>query len=165
MRVVLHRFQHFHAADAREHGAVGAARAFGGCVLEAQVERIHAQLERQFVDNLLGGECGVGSARRAVCGGLGLVHHYVVAVDGGVLYVVGGEYAHSARAHRRALERAGFVCEIRLHRGDAAVVLCAYLYLHIGAAGWAGCLKDVGAAHNNLDGTAALFGEQRRHRL
>ncbi len=98
--MVAHGFEGLDESDPAEYGAVNTAGALFGCVLEAQFDGVHAQLLRKLVNRLLYGESGVGSAGRAVGGSLGLVDNHVVAVNGAVLYVVGGQGALGAGRDR-----------------------------------------------------------------
>src|SRR5439155_9839149 len=89
VRMFLHGFDDFDAADAPVLRTVGAARALLGGVLETEIEGVHAEFLGDLIHHGLRGESGVGGAGRAIGGSARLIHHDVEAVDYYVGNIVG----------------------------------------------------------------------------
>ena len=157
--------QRLQITDLSELRTRGLSGAFLGAIDAPELERVDAQLLRQFVDDGLGAHSRVGRARSAVGRGLRLVDQHVVAVDPQILDVVRRNHRHAARADRRAGKAAGFVRHPDFGRGDLAVLVRAHLHLDVRARRWPGRLQHVRAAHDHLDRLARLLGQQQRERL
>src|SRR5258708_9367653 len=157
VRMFLHGFDDFDAADAPVLRTVGAARALLGGVLETEIERGHAKFFRYLVHHGFSGESGVGRAGRAISGGARLVYHYVEAVDYYVGNIVGGEDAHRAGRHHRTGIRAGFIGEIRLRGCDTAVLARADFHFKVRTRRGTAALENILAGHYNLHRLARLL--------
>ena len=165
VRVRLGRLQRLDQADRPELRPVGGLGALLGRVLEAQLDRVHADRLGDLVDHLLDRELGDRAARRAIGRHLRPVADHVVADHLHVLEVVGREGAHAARLHRRAREGAGLVFQLGLGGDDAAVLLGADLDAHVRARGRAGGAEHLLARHHHLHRPAGLLGQRQRDGL
>ena len=165
MRVVGDRLQRLDIADVLEGRSIGRLVAVVNRVLEAQGERIHAQLLRQFVHGALDGKGRDRCAGRAIGGDLGRVVDDIEAGDQEVRDVVAGERGHGARANRRAGEGAGLVLEQDIGGDDRAVRLRAQLDLHDGAGGRTGGAEDLVTRHHDLHRRTGLLRQGQGHRL
>ena len=96
---VLRGLKGFYVADHPELRAVDPAVAFLAGVLQAELQRVHAALGGQFVNDLLAAEGGDGRARSAVGEGTRLVGDHVVALDPLILQGIGRKHALGAGGH------------------------------------------------------------------
>ena len=165
VRMRLGGLQRLDHADRPELRPVGGFRALLGRVLEAQLDRVHADLAGDLVDHALDRELGDRPARRAIGRDLRPVRHHVVADDLDVLQVVGRVGAHAARLHRRAGKGAGLVLELGFRGDDAPVLLGADLDAHVRARGRARGAEHLLARHHHLHGAPGLLGQRQCDRL
>ena len=136
-----------------------------GRVLEAEFDRVHADLLGAHVHDALDREGRDRRARRAVGGGFRPVADDVVTNRLGVGDVIGRECAQAPVHHRRARKGAGLELEEPFGGGDLAVLFDADLDPHRRARGRPRRLEHLVAAHRHLDRAAGLFRQQRRDRL
>ena len=136
-----------------------------GGVLQAQLERIHAELLGQLVEHALDGIGADRSAGRAIGRDLGAVGDDVVAQRVGVRDVVGPEGAAGGAADRRAGEGTGLQPVGPLAGDDGSIFLGADLDLAHRARGRAGGAEHFLARHHHLDRPARLPGQHQRQRL
>ena len=153
--------QALHEPDAAGHRPLDAPGAFLGGVAEAEFDGVEAQFAGHFVHHRLHAKGGLGRAGGAVGGGLGLVHHHIVAVNLAVFHIVAGKRAGHRLHHRRAGVGAGIHRHFRLHGGDAPVVPGPHLDFHPGTGGRAGGFEHLGAGHQLLHRGGGLAGKQR----
>ena len=69
-------------------------------VFQPELQRVHPQLLRQFIDDRLHGKGGLGLTGRAVPLDLRLVTDHVVPIDEHMLHAVGAKTCQGATAHR-----------------------------------------------------------------
>ena len=103
---LLGRLQGLDHADRPERLAVDRDAALPRRILEAQIDRIHAELLGQLVDHAFGGENRLRHAGGAECIHLRPVRHHLVGDRLGVLQVVAGEHRLRRVEEHRAGERA-----------------------------------------------------------
>ena len=118
-----------------------------------------------FVHDDFHGESGLGLAGGAVGLDLLLVDHYVIAVHQEVVHLVGTQPSQGAASHGRAGESARLEVQVQLSGGYLAGLGDAYLAAHTGSGGGPGTLEDLRAAHDHLDGLAALPRQNHSHRV
>src|SRR5262252_11156594 len=94
---------------------------FGG-VLQAQLEWVHADARREFVDHALDRVGGDRRARRAVGGELRPIAYDVVADDAHVFEGVARKCRHGAHVDERAGESATLELQLRITRGETPVL-------------------------------------------
>ena len=152
-------------ADHREDRAVRGLGALLGGILQAQLDRIHAELLGQLIHHALDREGADRRARRAVGRDLGAVGDDVEALREHVRDVVGREGAARGAADRRARERARLQVPGALAGDDRAVLLGADLDGARRARGRARGAHHLLARHHHLDRPARLPGQHQRDRL
>ena len=162
---VLGRLQALTRPIARIDGAIDAPGALLGRVLEAELDRVDAQLLGQLVDDLLAGEGRLRGPRRPVGLGLGLVVDHVEAINPGVWQVVATEDAHGTRADHPAGKGSAVVSQPGFAGRELALLRRAELDADERARRGAGCLEDLVALHDHLHRPAALAAQEGRDRF
>ena len=163
--MVLQRLERLHVTLVRMLRPIDRRRADARGVLQAQFQRIHADLRRQHVDHALHRVGGDRRARRAIRRRLGPVAHHVVADGARIRDVVRRERAQAAVHHRRAGEGAGLELEQPVGRDQLAVLGDAHLHPHRRTRCRAGGTEHVVAVHHQPHRAARLHRQQRRDRL
>ena len=165
MRMVLRRLERRADADRAVDRTVGRSRAFACGVLDAEVDRIHADLLGQFVDHALHREGRHRRRRRAIGRGLRPVDQNFVADRLDVLEVVAGERGHGAEFGPHAGIGAAGIAQRGVGRGDRAVLAGADLDVDRGGAGRSRGAEHLVARHHQLDRPARLARQRQRDRL
>ena len=100
VRVRLGGFEAFDHSDGAELRTVNRLRAFLCCVLQTQLQRIHAELLGKLIDDALGAILGYGCTGRPVCSHLGPINDDVVTDGANVFEIVGRKGAHATQLYR-----------------------------------------------------------------
>ena len=165
MRMIAHGFEAFLQTDRTEHRAIRSLRSFGHRILQPQLDRIHAQLLRQFIDRRFEGECRGRRTRGAIGGDLGLVDDDIIGLDEEIRDGVGRLHAHGAGAERRAGISAAFVDQLRAGGDHGAVALRAELHIGLDARGRTRSAQHFLARHDHLDRQIGLARQGHGQRL
>ena len=163
VRVVLHGFHDFSAGNSGIENTVGHPVPFLNSVSQPELHRVHAQLLRQLVHNTLHSKRGRRLPGRPVALHLLGIGDDVVPVHLEILDLVGREAVLHTRAHWRPRKRACLVGEVVLGGGDSPRLVGPHLQPDVGCRSGACALEGLLAAHDHLDGQAALPGENGRH--
>jgi len=110
-------------ADGAVDRAIGALGALLGGILDAEFDRIHADLLGQFINSAFHGEGRHGSRRRTVGGRLRAVDDDFDAFAFYVLEIVAGEGGHGAEFGPGGGEGAAVIAEHAMGGGDGAILL------------------------------------------
>src|SRR5262252_5075802 len=137
---------------------------FGG-VLQAQLEWVHADARREFVDHALDRVCGDRRARRTVGGELRPIASDVVADDAHVFALVARECRHGTQVYERAREGATLERQLCITGRKTSVPLDADLHAHRARCGRAAGAEHVLPAHDHLDGSPGFARERKRERF
>src|SRR6185312_13332375 len=148
-----------------EGDAIGRLGALLGGVLQAELDRIHAELLRQHVERRFDGPRRDRRAGGAIGRDLGPVADDVEADDVHVVDVVAGIRAHAGRTDRRAREGARLHLDDAFGGDDAAVFFSADLDPNVAARSRAGGAEHLLARHGHLHRLARLLRQADRQRL
>ena len=151
----------FDRTDNRVDRPVSPARAFFRCVLNPELERVHAKFLADLVDHRLHRVRSLRCARSPVSGRLGLVYNDVVSIDPCVRNVVAGENTHHPCTNRGSRVRARVKPKVRSRGRNCAVVLHANLSAHPGTRRRACGFEHGCSFHEQLDRASCLPGENR----
>ena len=156
----LSHFQRFPAADARIDDAVRTPRALDGRVLDAEIDRIHAELFGQGVHGLFGAEGYLGGTGSSVSEAARLVDDDIVAIDETVGNVVAGQHAHG----RGADQSAGIGTRLEGDIGLGCCQLAGAVGTHLDAHERPGCrpraLEHIGPRHRHFHRLRRLLRQQ-----
>src|SRR6185369_14089300 len=130
VRVLPRRLDRLNEADALVGRAVGRLGALFGGVLEAQLERVHADAPRELVDHALDRECGDRRAWRSIGSELRPIAHHIVADDAHVFELVARESRHGAHVHERAWKGATLKLQLGIAGGKTPILRDTYLDAH-----------------------------------
>ncbi len=164
MRMMLGGFQGRTETNRSIDRAIGRPGAFARRVLDAEIDRCHAELMRQFLDHALDREIRHRRTRCTIGDGLWPVGDDVVTDGADILQMELGEGAHGAEFRRRAAgEGTTLITEGAVGRRDQSIPGDADLDIDRGAGGWAGCLEDLITAHHHLYRPVGLARQGKRY--
>ena len=163
--MILHRLEGIDQADGPELGPVSGLGALLGGVLQPELDRVHADLHGQLVDDGLDAKRRDGRRRGAIGGELGPVDDDVVARRLDVVDFVAGKGAHHRQLDQRAGKGAALEPDVGLAGRDPARLGDPDLDPQAGAGRRPRRPKNLLAGHHELHRAARLARERERHRL
>ena len=165
VRMVLGGFQRRSDADRSVDRAIGRLGALLRRVLDAEGDRVHAELLGDLVHHAFDREGGGGGRGGAVGGRLRTVHQHFVAARPDILEVIAGKRRHGAELGPD--RQVGTGCKAQFGGGcrDRAVLLDANLDVNRGGTGRTRSAEHLVAGHHQLHRTVGLARQRQRHRL
>src|SRR5262249_17808454 len=161
----LGSLQRLDEADRPESLAIDGLVAFGRCVLEAEVDRVHADLAGQLVEYAFDPEHHLRHTGRAERVHLRPVRHDLIRHRLHVLEVVAREHRLRCIDEHRAGEAAGLEDELGVGGRDGAVLLGSELDARLRPRYRPGGAEHLVAGERDLDRPLGLAGELDRHWL
>ena len=137
-------------ADGAIDRAIGGLGALLGGILDAEINRIHADLVGQFVNHAFNRECRHGGRGGAIGRDLGPVDDDFNGFRLDVLQVVAGKGGLRAKIRPGRRKRAALIAQHAVGGSDGAVALGADFHVNGGGAGGARGLEDFIPCHGEL---------------
>ncbi len=165
MRMVFGSLKRLDKTDLRIDRTRGAPGAFLGAIEETKFERIHAELFAQLVDRRFHSKRRGRRTRGAVGGGLGPIHHHVIALDPGVGNIIRRHHTLTAGRHWRARVSACLVDQMGFCSDAFAVFGRAQFDPDMRTGSGAGGFEHFRPGHGHFNRAAGFLSQSGSHGL
>ena len=144
-------------ANHRELRAIRRLRSFVGCVVHAQIERVHAQFPREIIQCRLHCVHGLGCPGGSISCNLRFVDHHVKSLDVEIFQIVRREHRHRTWSHGCTGKCSRLIGEPCGCGGDRAIFLRTHFHFAVRTGGRASCPENLFAGHHHLHGSSRFL--------